>query len=392
MITNQASPALQQKKRPARSIIKALLILGTALVVGFGFSKVLSMPGTNGGILQQYSSSERIFLLVWLIVSLFLVLLLHECGHILAGLLQRCRFELLIVGPLKVAREHGKIRVGLNKSLALAGGLAATSPQDTSHMRRRFIIIVLGGPLASFVFAGLLWALSLSFPEAALWRNCLQLTGLLSLIIFLVTALPLPMGTFYTDGARALMLLRKGEEARRWAALISLQRLSLGVQPPMHWNGDLMHQATARDDASMDNLIGCWLSYYAAVDRDDEAWAGQLIERLKHCHASATTLVSAPLALDIAYFVARYQRNATEAAHWYAQGKKAKVPRGIFLRTEAALALSQNKFEETRAKAEEGQRELSRITYVSMRGFEERRLNDLLQVTSGHIVNASENS
>ncbi|MBO0792643.1 MAG: hypothetical protein J2P36_17085, partial [Ktedonobacteraceae bacterium] len=45
MITNQASPALQQKKRPARSIIKALLILGTALVVGFGFSKVLSMPG-----------------------------------------------------------------------------------------------------------------------------------------------------------------------------------------------------------------------------------------------------------------------------------------------------------------------------------------------------------
>jgi len=389
MATHQTPPAPQQKKQQTRSTIKALLISSSALVAGFGLSNVLNLPGMNSATLQQQSSSEHFLLIVWIIVSLFLVLLLHECGHVLAGLLQRCRFELLIVGPLKIAREHDKIRVGLNKSLALAGGIAATSPRDMSHMRRRFIIIVLGGPLASLIWACLFWVVALCFPETTPWRTFLPLTSLLSLLILLVTALPLPMGTFYTDGARVLMLIQNGEKARRWTALISLQHLAMGAQPPMHWNSDLIHQATALDDASMDHLMGCWLSYYATLDRDDEEWARQFVEHLKHHYAQASTLVKAPLALDIAYFLARYQQNAIEAAYWYAQGKKAGVPRSSFLRTEAALAVAQNRLEEARAKAEEGLGELSKITSVSMRGFEERRLNDLLQRISVSLVKAS---
>lgn len=382
MVKNQTSSTLQQKKYQARSIVKALIILGVALLIGIGTSNLLKVMDASGTTRQHYSGGESVLLFVGLIVSLFLVLLTHECGHLSAGLLQRCRFELLIVGPLKIARENGKISVGLNKSLALAGGIAATSPEDTRNIVRRFTIIVLSGPLASLALAGVLWVISLFIPVATIWRDLLQLTSLLSLLIFLVTALPLPMGTFYTDGARVLMLMRKSEEAKRWTALISLQRLSMGGQPPMYWNAELLHQATALNDASMDNLTGCWLSYYAAIDRGDEAWAGQLVERLKLGHARATALVKAPLALDIAYFVARYQHDAIEAENWYAQSKKAVVAHSTLLRTEAALALSQGELEEARAKAEEGLQKLTKVTEASTRGFEERRLNDLLQQTN----------
>jgi|SRR5579883_633364 hypothetical protein len=64
----------------------------------------------------------------WLIVILallfYVVLIIHECGHLLGGRLVGSRFMLLIVGPLRILREQQGIRVSLNKNLAAYGGMA----------------------------------------------------------------------------------------------------------------------------------------------------------------------------------------------------------------------------------------------------------------------------
>ncbi|MGK7312515.1 MAG: hypothetical protein ACN0LA_09770 [Candidatus Longimicrobiales bacterium M2_2A_002] len=79
------------------------------------------------------------------------VLAVHEAGHLLAGRLVGFRFLLFIVGPLRVAREGDRVQVGWNRSLSLAGWLAATgpTPDRLERLRRRTAIMVAGGPLTS---------------------------------------------------------------------------------------------------------------------------------------------------------------------------------------------------------------------------------------------------
>src|SRR5437868_5918014 len=95
---------------------------------------------------------DTIFLsLVAFSLMAFLILAGHELGHVLAGQMVGFRFLLFVVGPLKFERKEGRIRAGLNKTLALAGGVAASAPTDERNVCKRMAVIMLGGPLASLL-------------------------------------------------------------------------------------------------------------------------------------------------------------------------------------------------------------------------------------------------
>jgi hypothetical protein len=190
-----------------------------------------------------------LLLLVWLVgvvlVPLFRVLAvaclaslwlapgIHELGHLIAGRLVGFRFHFVTVGPLKFAREGGRIRIKLMKGWSMLMGLAGTLPTDNRDLRGRMTIMLAGGPAASLLLTAISLALyfGLDYHRSSLSdlplleqliSALLLLCGLLSLGIILITVLPIRIGNLSTDGAKLLMLRTGGSEAERHCAMATL--------------------------------------------------------------------------------------------------------------------------------------------------------------------------
>ena len=145
------------------------------------------------------------------IILLFLVLGVHELGHLIAGLVQGFRFELFVVGPLGIKRDDNKIKLFFNKNIAHYGGLASTIPkEDHPGNSKKLAIICLAGPIASVILAIILGIIYYVFEFQS---SHIVLTGALASIgIFLATTIPDKSGTFFTDRKRYQRLTSNGKE------------------------------------------------------------------------------------------------------------------------------------------------------------------------------------
>ena len=146
-----------------------------------------------------------------IILMLFVVLGVHELGHLITGLVQGFRFEIFVVGPLGIKKENNKIKVYLNKNIGHYGGIAATIPKnDNSENSKIFSKIILAGPIASFILALILFSL---YFLLNLNKPVIILTGALaSLGVFFITLIPMKTGMFFSDGKRYQRLTSNGPE------------------------------------------------------------------------------------------------------------------------------------------------------------------------------------
>lgn len=151
--------------------------------------------------------------------GIFTAILIHEGGHILAGLIQGFKIELLTVCFLGLMRKDGKLKFFFNSNLQYFGGVASTSPsKEVRNPKRAFAWILLAGPLASLLLGiGLL----LIFHYTSTWFDVyFAISGIISVLLFLATTLPSKSGGFYTDRKRFQRLMNKGEIGRSELALI----------------------------------------------------------------------------------------------------------------------------------------------------------------------------
>lgn len=178
------------------------------------------------GLLAFVENFSGLHLLVWLLVGLplgwLLAILAHELGHVVAGLAQGFTFYGLTVGPLAWERKQGRVRFRWNRNINLSGGLALMLPRGQERLRARFLTFVAGGPLASVVFAALLFWLAAQVAPGQWLQLLLGGTALLSAVIGVSTLIPLQSGGFSSDGLRLLTLSRNNERARTEVTLLEL--------------------------------------------------------------------------------------------------------------------------------------------------------------------------
>src|SRR5690606_38658246 len=128
---------------------QALAVFGGA-VVGSGIG--LGAIGMAGDTLPLAGVRLGPGLVVVLAVAVYVACIaVHEAGHLLAGRLMGYRPLLFIAGPFRIERVGDAIRFGLNRSIALAGGLAVCVPVGLDDLRRRTLVMAAGGPVASLV-------------------------------------------------------------------------------------------------------------------------------------------------------------------------------------------------------------------------------------------------
>lgn len=270
----------RNKRSVAWKVIGGLLVGG---VIGALGGIMLRRP--DAGVAEAFAHLDPlqwVLLLAGAAVTVLAVLAVHEAGHLLAGRLVGFRFLLFIAGPVRVAREGGQVRLGWNRNLSLAGGLAATgpTPDRLERLRQRTAVMVAGGPAVSLLagLAGGALYLSaglheggLSGPAGVLPRLA-AIFALGSLAIAVVTLFPGRTSGFLTDGSRLLQLLRGGPRAEADAALVGLMAWSMAGARPRDWDPALVENAL-RDDDGPFHALALHHAWRHAADSGNEAVA-----------------------------------------------------------------------------------------------------------------------
>ena len=147
------------------------------------------------------------------LVAVLLVLFLHEGGHALAGILMRMKVTTFVVGPFRWWMEDGQWLFEF-RALDLVSflGAAAVVPADMTNFRRRKLLQVAAGPIASLLTGGLAVLAILHAPGhawAGAWR-VLAYFATISLVVAFLNFIPFKLGSAYSDGAKLYQLRRDG--------------------------------------------------------------------------------------------------------------------------------------------------------------------------------------
>jgi hypothetical protein len=303
----------------------------------------------------------RWFDLLWLPLHFFVVILLHELGHLGGGIARGMRFLLLIVGPLRLRRTVSGLKFDWFMRGDTFGGLAAAVPANGSGTPRDFLFLVLGGPLVSLLLAATAFALAYS-ADGRLAAH-MAIAGLLSTAIFCVTAVPMRAGGMLSDGMQALELLRGGTAVEQRNAMMASFAESLsGVRPRDRDPAPLARSLALTGQEPLRDITAWSMAYQVALDRRELAQAGEWIDRVAEGFEAYPSGFRQALACDVAYFNARYRRDLATATQWYALasgGMAEAAARGL---TEAAIAWLRGDADDAAAALARGERGLGDVS------------------------------
>ena len=173
-----------------------------------------------------------------LIVSLFLLVTIHEGGHLVCGLLSGYRFVSFRLFNLTVIRSEGRLRV---KHFAVAGtgGQCLLSPPDLPLKDIPVVWYNFGGILANIVAGLLVLPLLRIHTLPPLLYESVVIFLLTDLFLILTNGIPMQAGGIGND-AYNIIMLRKNEKSKR-ALMLQLRSNALiqaGVRPkdmPAEW-------------------------------------------------------------------------------------------------------------------------------------------------------------
>ncbi len=150
------------------------------------------------------------------LAAFYLMLAVHELGHVVAGLSVGFRCRLLRVGPLLFSRPF---RVSLYRGPgAVVNGVAELIPVTTDKLAGRGVAMVLGGPVANFLSAIFVLLLPLPITVFSMFFIAFSVANGLNDLF------PFESRLGVSDGRRIWMLLRQpgaanaGSRCCIWAA------------------------------------------------------------------------------------------------------------------------------------------------------------------------------
>jgi hypothetical protein len=264
----------------------------------------------------------------------------HEMGHLVAGWLSGFRLKQVKIGPVHLGKyaRCGEPYCGDVLTLGAAVLEPRATDQDDATLRRRLLLLILGGPLASILLAGgLETALYLTQPDFVVAFS-LHVGAVFSVFIAIAASLPDANrhGNF-SDGARLLMLLRNDTKAERWLSNIRCQIALNQGRHPRDWDQACIVRAAAVSDDSRDTYVARWLAYLWAAERQDITCATKYLEGALEVLSYSTPKMRDHLFLEAAVFQAWFRDNPSKALFWVYRIRNNKLTRMQKQRLDIAL-------------------------------------------------------
>ncbi|MCC6459637.1 MAG: hypothetical protein IT260_04135 [Saprospiraceae bacterium] len=383
----------KKDKFPWKPIALGLVLGGLGWLSGYYGVNALA-PALPFKAFGPQGGAEKILYIALTAVAVWVVIAVHELGHLCAGLAQGFRLALFTAGLLGVRGTATGPRLFLNRHLSLMGGLAATFPEQLETgpaLRRKFVRIVAAGPLASLLLSAsafLVVGWVMAQPATLGWRATgfyLIVTGLLSAMIFLATMIPTRAGGFMSDGARLLSLLNWGEKGRYEEATLAVSALLGAGTLPGDYPAALLEQLLQRPPNSLLGLNGHFVAFSHHLDRGETEPALALAKTIEAHINTVPEVFRAYYLKDLVFCYAFLARDATAAQTTWAGIQKLaerEADAGTF-RVKAALALLDGQPDTAAALAKKGLAKTDDLPFEGQRRFEEKWLREVLAASRG---------
>lgn len=95
---------------------------------------------------------------------LMLTVVLHELGHLVAGVAVGFHFSIISIGPFSIGLQYGRVKFQL-RAQSGALGYAGMHIEAVSRLRRSLFIFVIAGPLTNLVSGTLAGAFIYISPQ-----------------------------------------------------------------------------------------------------------------------------------------------------------------------------------------------------------------------------------
>lgn len=258
----------------------------------------------------------------------FLVIIVHELGHLILGLCVGFRLSSIRFGPVQISPPF---RVSWQRERRSgSAGLVRMLPVQTENLRARAIIFILGGAGAN-ILAG--WLTLYAASGMVLFKTF----AALSIVIGGANLLPFTNRTHYSDGKRILMLLRNRKQGERWLAVLRLaDDLYNGIDPE-NLSPEFLARVTAFTDDTPDTVSAFAIAFTAAWYRSDAGEAARLLETCLKYSGFSAPMMRQVLQCDAAVFQARKRKRAAVARQWLDDVPENSLMPGLRLRGEAAI-------------------------------------------------------
>ena len=312
-----------------------------------------------GLALARISSATPLAPLTFLF-SFMAAIFVHELGHAVAALIVRFQVQSFTVGPVMMHREAAGLR--FRRTGFKIGGLVTIVPVGLHDLGKRMLIVVIGGPASSFLFAALAFAAGRFFgePLRSSWMNPFSVVsgalGILSLI---------PMRSFYrSDGAQIWDLLRSPAKAESHCALLALAGAAKAGLRLRDWDRELIAKVLSVTNDAASVVSANVIAYESAMDHREFDLANRYLEAALRLRHKCPISLKSGLALDAAFFYAMVREDSTLAQEWFNECDCRYVyERYSLLMVEAAVLLSDGKSSEAADQAQESARLLHKAQF-----------------------------
>jgi hypothetical protein len=274
-----------------KGLLRALPIAIGSLAFTFGVLILIFMYGLepNGlffrllrgplgqllGRLEPHLNAENPFVVIFLFLAAFYVaVLIHELGHVAAGLAVRYPFVYVMVGPVRITKEKQHFKLSFHKQQL--SGLALHLPKG-SRRSWKTVFFALGGPLANVAFACVALVLAVD-------SKFLSLVCPISLLLGIANLIPFHTRGFASDGMIIWNALSSSRKAIRDAAVLRLGQ-QLTTRRPRDYRKTWIEKALLCDDPTLATWYGNYFAYLHYNDTEQwELAAGRLEKCLRFAH------------------------------------------------------------------------------------------------------------
>ncbi len=289
------------------------------------------------------------WLAVAVLASLIVPIVVHECGHVAAGRVLGFQFKWMTLGPLRITRQHGRLRPGWNRLPQLRGGAVMLLPDGDHDLPRRLAWTIAAGPLASLALAAAAWAAARR-PGGDPWI----LVAVTSLLIGVATSLPTNMGGMRSDGARLLDLWRGGTASARECRMMAIASAMSAGRRPSTWDAAIMQAILAEPAAYPQEVPGLLSVYFWCLDRDAVDEAETVLMRARTAAAVHPPMLRAAVQLEYAWWLAVQGGDLAQAEREYAAAAEAPImSESTRLRAWAAVLWRRGAHDEARKTVDE---------------------------------------
>ncbi|MGC2330062.1 MAG: M50 family metallopeptidase [Candidatus Acidiferrales bacterium] len=251
--------------------------------------------------------------------ALFMLVTIHELGHVAAGFAVGFRFERIRIGPIIFTKTPDRLKFTFQKAYGF-DGVAAMKVLRLRKLRRRLGIYVAAGPLANLLSAVCVWAF-LARQVLGAWQHpvgqFLLIFAALSVCMGIFNLIPFRRSNgMFTDGARLLSLVTSRVNTRRWLCIVALKmELDSGVRPRDWKRTWIAHSCSVRDQ-SLDAMRAFWMAYVASLDRGDTEQAARHLENCLELFRIASPEFKKSLLMEAAIFQAWSRNDQQKAKLW----------------------------------------------------------------------------